>query len=188
MSKLIEITADKFDVILDLRYSSKNNVCKKTLYSKPLCYISEEIFEAFKATLKLAKKAGYKIKIWDCYRPLAVQKFMYDHFPEAETGGGFVSNPSNGAIPHCRGVAIDLTLCNIEGDEIEMGTDFDNFTPLAFHDCKEVSEVAQKNRLILLEIMTLAGLDSYSKEWWHYQAFNARQFPIIEPPQGFSVV
>jgi D-alanyl-D-alanine dipeptidase len=188
MSKLIEITAEKFDVILELRYASTNNVCEKILYSKPLCYICEEIIEAFKTALKLAKNSGYKIKIWDCYRPIEVQKFMYERFPENGSEGGFISNPSNGAIPHCRGVAIDLTLCDLEGNEIEMGTDFDNFTPLAFHDCKEVSEIAQKNRLILLEIMTLAGLDSYSKEWWHYQAFNARQFPIIEAPRGFSAV
>jgi len=188
MSDLVQITAEEFDVILDLRYASDNNVCAIKLYSEPLCYLAKPTIEPFKQAVKLAKDLGYKIKIWDCYRPLEVQQFMYDKFPSEDPNGGFVSNPKTGSTPHCRGLAIDLTLCDLNGKEIEMGTDFDDFSNFAAHRCNEVSLEAQKNRLILLGIMTLAGFDFYSAEWWHYQLFKAREYPIIKTPQGFSAV
>lgn len=178
MKNLIKITEKEFDVILDIRYASKNNVCQQKLYSKPACYLHKDLIEPLKKAISLAKNLGFKLKIWDCFRPLEVQKFMYDQFPNSEGGEGFVSNPENGAVPHCRGVAIDLTLTDLDGNEIEMGTDFDEFSSLAFHDCQEVSKTAQDNRIILLEIMSAVGLDFYSKEWWHYQAFNPREFEI----------
>jgi D-alanyl-D-alanine dipeptidase len=59
-----------------------------------------------------------------------------------------------------------------------MGTGFDAFTPLAHHASLEVSAAAQRNRAILLGIMTAAGWDFYRNEWWHYQLFNARRYPL----------
>jgi D-alanyl-D-alanine dipeptidase len=185
---LIEISASEFDVILDLRYASKNNVCAQKLYNQRVCYLAKETIEPLKQAIKLAKNLGYKLKIWDGFRPLEVQQFMFDKFPSNDPNGGFVSNPKTGSTPHCRGVAIDLTLCDLEGNELEMGTDFDEFSEIAFHRNVEVSKEAQKNRLILLGIMTLAGFDFYSNEWWHYQLFDARKYPIIQAPQGFSAI
>jgi D-alanyl-D-alanine dipeptidase len=180
MENLIEINAEKLGVIIDLRYQSKNNVCAQHLYSKEMsCFLQKDAYEKFLIAVNLAKNLGYKFKIWDAYRPLQVQKFMYEKFPENENGVAFVSNPESGAVPHCRGVAIDLTLCNLDDSELEMGTDFDEFSSLAFHKNSEVSIAAQKNRLVLLGIMTLAGFDFYSCEWWHYQLFDARKYPII---------
>lgn len=187
---LIEITPSDFDVFIDLRYAAKNNVCNVEMYKAGAkCYLAFESAEMLKKAIKLAKNLGYKIKIWDAFRPMEVQKFMYEKFPSADPNGGFVSNPQTGATPHCRGVAIDLTLCDFDGNEIEMGTDFDDFSAKAAHRCsEEISLEAQKNRLILLGIMTLAGFDFYSQEWWHYQAFEARKYPIIQAPQGFVAI
>ena len=96
------------------------------------------------------------------------------------TGPHSFSNPQGGVIPHCRGVAIDLTVTENNEKELEMGSDFDEFSDLAFHSCDKISKEARKNRLILLGIMTNAGFDFYQQEWWHYQLFNSRQYPIIE--------
>ena len=60
-----------------------------------------------------------------------------------------------------------------------MGTGFDNFTKKSFHNNKNISKNAQKNRLILLEIMLAAGWDFYKKEWWHYQLFNSKKYKLI---------
>jgi D-alanyl-D-alanine dipeptidase len=185
---LVEITAEKFDVILDLRYASKNNVCFQKLYNQPICYFAKETIKPLEQAIELAKNLGYKLKIWDGFRPLEVQQFMYDKFPSNDPNGGFVSNPLTGSTPHCRGVAIDLTLCDLDGNELEMGTDFDEFSEIAFHRSDKVSQEAQKNRLILLGIMTLAGFDFYSNEWWHYQLFDARKYPIIKTPENFSAI
>ena len=76
-----------------------------------------------------------------------------------------MSHPKTGAVPHCRGVAVDITLIDKDGNELEMGTGFDNFTPKAYHSNREISKEAQKNRFILLGIMTSAGWDFYRNEW-----------------------
>ena len=62
--------------------------------------------------------------------------------------------------------------------ELEMGTGFDDFTPVAHHASLDVSPAAQRNRALLLGLMTAAGWDFYRNEWWHYQLFNARRFPL----------
>jgi D-alanyl-D-alanine dipeptidase len=173
---------------LDLRYATTNNVCAKKMYNEAKCYLAKDAVEPFKKAISLAKNLGYKIKIWDCYRPIEVQKFMYDKFPSTDPEGGFISNPETGAIPHCRGVAIDLTLCDLSGNELNMGTDFDDFSPAASHFYHDIPDEIQKNRLILLGIMTLAGFDFYRAEWWHYQLFNSRQYEVITTPQNFSAI
>jgi D-alanyl-D-alanine dipeptidase len=177
MENLVEITKEKFDVIFDLRYARKNNVCNIALYSRPFCYLHKDAAEKLSKAIRAAKNLGYKIKIFDTYRPFEVQKFMFERFIE---NPGFVSNPEGGVIPHCRGVAIDLTLTDMDGRELEMGTDFDEFTPKAFHNCQSISVNAQRNRLILLGLMTAVGFDFYSKEWWHYQLFKPREYPVVE--------
>jgi D-alanyl-D-alanine dipeptidase len=180
MKELVEITADQFDVIFDLRYATANNVCGKKLYSRPFCYLRNETINPLKKAIKSAQNLGLKIKIFDSFRPIEVQKFMFDKFPSNGPNGGFVSDPENGTTPHCRGIAIDLTLCDLQENELFMGTDFDEFSDVAFHDCQKISVEAQKNRLILLGIMTNAGFDFNPKEWWHYQLPNPRNYGIIQ--------
>ena len=66
------------------------------------------------------------------------QKFMFEKFAHDPLYEGFVSDPKTGSTPHCRGVAIDLTLVDESGKELDMGTDFDEFSELAFHDCHKI--------------------------------------------------
>ena len=183
MENLVEISAEKFDVIINLRYAHSHNVCGHKLYSYPFCYLHKSAIEPLQKAIKSAKNLGLKLKIWDTFRPIEVQKYMFDKFPSEDPNGGFVSNPDGGAIPHCRGVAIDLTLADANGKELEMGTDFDEFSDLAFHNCDKISTEAQRNRLILLGLMSAAGFDFYSKEWWHYQLLKPREYPVIKAPQ-----
>jgi len=188
MQNLVEITEKKFDVILDLRYATSNNVCGHKLYSSPFCYLHEAAIEPLQKAIESARNLGLKLKIFDSFRPIEVQQYMFDKFPSDDPKGGFVSNPNGGAIPHCRGVAIDLTLVDSSGKELDMGTDFDEFSDLAFHNCYKISAEAQRNRLILLGIMSAAGWDFYSKEWWHFQLFKPREYPIIKTANGLVAV
>jgi D-alanyl-D-alanine dipeptidase len=180
MQNLVEISQKNFDVILDLRYATANNVCGQKLYSYPFCYMHEAAIEPLKKAITAAKNLDLKIKIFDAFRPFAVQQFMFDKFSKDPAFEGFVSDPVTGTTPHCRGVAVDLTLCDLSGKELEMGTGFDDFSDLAFHNCYKISAESQRNRLILLGLMSAAGFDFYSKEWWHYQLFEPRKYPIIQ--------
>ncbi len=179
MQNLVEITEKNHSVKLDLRYASTNNVCNIKLYQEPHCYLHQEAAAALQRAIKIAAESNLHFKIFDGFRPLKVQQFMFDKFPSNDPNGGFISSPLTGSTPHCRGVAVDLTLLDANGNELEMGSDFDEFSDLAFHNCTKVSPTAKRNRKLLLEIMTKAGWDFYSKEWWHYQLFNARSFAII---------
>jgi D-alanyl-D-alanine dipeptidase len=176
MKDLVLIDKDNFDVELDLRYASKNNVTGEAFYDKAVCYLHKDAAKCLSKAIELAKIQGYKLKIFDGFRPLKAQKFLFGKF----TGGGFVSNPDGGCIPHCRGIAVDLTLIDKDGCELDMGIGFDNFTKKAYHGDVEVSVEAQKNRFILMGIMMSSGWDFYQNEWWHYQLFNPRSYEIVE--------
>jgi D-alanyl-D-alanine dipeptidase len=60
-----------------------------------------------------------------------------------------------------------------------MGTAFDAFTPLSHHGCLNLAPEQQRNRALLLGLMTAAGWDFYGNEWWHYQLFNPRRYPLL---------
>ncbi len=177
---LIEIKKPEFDVELDLRYATTNNVCGVKLYSAPICYLHKDAADALRKAIKIAASQNLRFKIFDGFRPLKIQQFMFDKFPSDDPNGGFISSPATGSTPHCRGVAVDLTLIDSAEKELEMGSDFDEFSDLAFHNCQRVSPRAKSNRELLLKIMTKAGFDFYSKEWWHYQLFKPREYAVID--------
>ena len=74
---------------------------------------------------------------------------------------------------------MDLTLTDSQEKELDMGTEFDEFSRLSYHGCMDISMQSYQNRLMLLGIMTDAGWDFYRNEWWHYQLFNSKKFPLI---------
>jgi D-alanyl-D-alanine dipeptidase len=176
-NNLVEITSNE-GFILDIRYATTNNVCNEKLYDFAMCFLHQEAYDKLKKAQQIADEMGYKIKIFDAFRPFSVQQKMFDYFNKPEFAG-FVSDPKIGVVSHCRGVAVDLTLCHKNGEELNMDSYFDDFSSSASHFCQNISLPAKQNRLILLGIMTLAGFDFYAQEWWHYQLFNARSYNII---------
>ena len=170
----VKVNENILDIILDLRYASKNNFTKQKLYFSNFCYLHKVAFEHLSKSVEISKKLGLKIKIFDAYRPVVVQKKLWDFLPDKN----FIAPPTKGS-PHSRGVAIDLTLTR-DGKDLDMGTEFDEFSPLSYHGNRQISELSFKNRLLLLGIMTDAGWDFFRNEWWHYQLFNSKAYPIID--------
>ena len=118
---------------------------------------------------------GYRLKIFDAFRPSEAQWALWNHTPDPN----FLADPKRGS-PHSMGAAVDLTLIDGSGAELDMGTAFDAFTPLSHHANLAIPPTAQRNRAILLGIMTAAGWDFYRNEWWHYQLFHARErYPVL---------
>jgi D-alanyl-D-alanine dipeptidase len=174
---LIDISPPAFDVVHEIAYATPNNFTEKPVYAKPHCYLHIDAANCLQQAISLAKGLGLRLKIFDAYRPPEAQFKLWEHTPDPD----FLAHPERGS-PHSRGVAVDLTLIDANGIELDMGTAFDAFTPLSHHRNLEVSSQAQQNRLMLLGIMTLAGFDFYSNEWWHYQLFNSRNYDLI--PDG----
>ncbi|HVT52086.1 MAG TPA: M15 family metallopeptidase, partial [Dongiaceae bacterium] len=100
---------------------------------------------------------------------------LWEAYPSEE----FVANPRRGS-PHSRGVAVDLTLIDGAGKELDMGTGFDEMSALSHHARTDIPLEAQRNRFTLMGLMSAAGWDFYKNEWWHYQLFNARDYPLVD--------
>ena len=171
---LAEIAPPHFPVTLELAYATPNNFTGKPIYRRSLCYLHPDALERLAHAIELAAALGLRFKIFDAYRPTEAQWTMWRHTPDPE----FLANPQRGS-PHSRGVAVDLTLLDADGSELDMGTPFDAFTTLSHHGSVLVSRPAQQNRYLLLGLMCAAGWDFYKKEWWHYQLFDARHYPLI---------
>jgi len=171
---LVEIRPETHDVALEIAYATANNITGKPIYARPLCYLHAAAAERFARAQALARALGLGFKIFDAFRPSEAQWRLWEARPDPE----FIADPRRGS-PHSRGVAVDLTLLDARGRELEMGTGFDAFTPLSHHANIEVSAEAQRNRLLLLGLMTAAGWDFYRNEWWHYQLFDSRVYPLL---------
>ena len=142
------------------------------VYRNAECWLHREAADKLAAAI-LARPLGLRLRIFDALRPVEAQWALWNARPDPE----FLADPRRGS-PHSRGVAVDLTL--LDGDrELDMGTAFDAFTPLSHHGRTDVSAEAQRNRLLLMGLMTSAGWDFYRNEWWHYQLFDQRRYPLV---------
>jgi len=179
---LVEITEQSHGIFLDLAYGTENNFTGRPVYAHPACFLHAEANARLLSAVTLARELGLKIKIFDAFRPSEAQWVLWNHTPDPD----FLADPAKGS-PHSRGVAVDLTLADAGGLELDMGTAFDAFTPLSHHGNRNVGEAAQRNRFILLGLMTAAGWDFYGKEWWHYQLFASRDYALLSDgdlPEG----
>ena len=170
---LVLINPSEFDLEISLAYATPNNVTGKKIYRHSFCYLHTDAAKCLKKASELAKHIGYRLKIFDAFRPTEAQWILWHQFPDP----GFVADPRKGS-PHSRGVAVDLTLIDHLKRELDMGTKFDDFTTLSHHGAMNISAKAQENRILLMGIMTAAGWDFYRNEWWHYQLFNSRRYPL----------
>ena len=171
---LVPITRESHGVALDLVYATDRNVTGKPVYRHALCYLHQEAAAALARSVELAARLGYGILLFDAFRPSEAQWVFWNWKPDPE----WFADPRIGS-PHSRGVAVDLTL-TLGGAPLDMGTGFDDLTPASHHGSAAVSVEAQRNRHILLGIMSAAGWDFYMNEWWHYQLFDARRkYPVL---------
>ena len=173
---LLDISPPVFDIVIALAYATPDNITGKPFYradAKP--YLHPKAVEGLARAIDLARPLGLRLKIFDAYRPVEGQWALWNASPDPE----FVADPRGGG-PHNRGVALDLTLVDGNGRELDMGTGFDALTPRSHHARTDVPLEAQRNRFTLLGLMTAAGFEFYVNEWWHYQLPDARGYPVVQ--------
>ncbi len=151
------------DFAYDMRYATKNNFLKAKVYDCAECYTRVKTAKALLAANKEFMEKGYRIKFYDCYRPNSVQYKMWAIMPNPQ----YVANPVKGSI-HNKGGAVDITLVDLEGNELDMGTDFDFFGKRAHHDHVDLPQNILNNRKLLKDTMEAHGFWSIRTEWWHY--------------------
>lgn len=163
MHRLVDVHALDPTFVLDIRYATKNNFVGIPLYSLPLCYLHRDAAKALVAAHNEIKKKGLRFKLFDGYRPLSVQQLFWDHVQDER----FVSNPAVNKGRHTRGTAIDLTLVDGTGNELEMPTHFDDFTEKAAAEAP-CSEQAFAHRALLRKVLAEVGFEMLPTEWWHF--------------------
>ena len=163
-TSFINIQSLSSDFVLDLKYATADNFLHQKVYDCPECFLRSSTAKALAKANQEFMKLGYRIKLYDCYRPLDVQKKMWKILP----GTNYVANPNKGS-KHNRGAAVDLTLVDAKGNELDMGTKFDFFGKEAHHTYLNHSKEVLANRKLLKETLDKYNFRSIYNEWWHYE-------------------
>jgi D-alanyl-D-alanine dipeptidase len=182
---------DGAGVEVSLRYATTDNFVHADVYGGfTRAYLRRAgAAELAKAVAILGREhPGWKLLIWDALRPRSVQRIFWARVvgtPQQD----YVANPDRGSI-HNFGLAVDLTLLDANGHQLDMGTGFDNFTDAARTDHEDalvtsgrLSEAEEANRLILRGLMTRAGFHTIPEEWWHFDAL-----PPAEVKANYQIV
>ena len=151
------------DFVYDMKYATDDNFLKAKVYDCAECFLRLKTVKALIEANEIFKTKGFKIKLFDCYRPLDVQKKMW----QIVSNPDYVANPKTGSI-HNRGCAVDITLVDFSGKELDMGTAFDFFGKEASHNYLQLSNEVLQNRKLLKSVMKEVKFNSFDSEWWHY--------------------
>lgn len=177
-----EISTMIDDAAYDIRYYSANNFTGKRIdgYKAPRAYMTKEALKALSIAAEDLRKQGYRLLIWDSYRPQkAVDNFVEwinnpkdkgdkSFYPKLKKSdllkGQYIMEKSG----HTRGSTVDLTLIKKDGSFVDMGGTFDLFSEISHPDYKKISRAQKKNRKILHNAMIKAGFVGIDSEWWHF--------------------
>lgn len=174
---LVDAVAAAPGLRLDIRYATPDNFTRRTLYPAARCLLRPAVAERLARAQAAARREGYGLLVYDCYRPLSVQRAMWALVPDER----YVADPAKGSR-HNRGAAVDLTLVDAGGAPLPMGTDYDAFGPRAHRDCTDLPAAAIANRATLERLMRAAGFTGLPTEWWHFDADGWEQYEVLDLP------
>ncbi len=175
-NQLVDIKRNIPQLHINLPYCTDQNFTGIVLYP-PLqtSYLRRPVAEALKKITEELEKEGLGLKIWDAYRPYQVTQQMWKVVPDAR----YAADPAVGS-GHNRGIAVDLTLIEKQsGKELDMGTEFDNFTEKAHHDYVAFLPEVLAHRQKLKKLMEAHGFKALPTEWWHY-AWASGEFELMD--------
>ncbi len=175
LPEFVDIHQMNPSIILDIRYATNNNFLHQAVYPQARCFLVKEAALKINAVQKELQSLGLGLKIFDGYRPLSVQKKMWEIMPNPS----YVANPAHGSR-HNRGCAVDLTLVDSLGNELPMPTPYDTFSPRAHHSYQAIPAQVRINRWILKTVMEKHGFKPISSEWWHYDLVHWKKYPVMD--------
>jgi D-alanyl-D-alanine dipeptidase len=162
------------DILTDVRYATTNNFTKRQIYPDDLVFVRKIVADSLKAVQEELRLMGLSLKVYDAFRPLSVQKIMWAILPDTN----FVADPKLGS-KHNRGAAVDLTITDSAGNELDMGTAYDDFTEKANSSYSNFNSNILNNRKLLKTVMERSGFTQLRTEWWHFDFRNWQSFSIL---------
>lgn len=187
-------------IVQEIRYYSTYNFIGERIdgYEAPCALLTVEAARALKTVSNEMIVRGYRLKIFDAYRPAcAVKQFvlwgiedqdirMKPYFyPDLEKQELFARGYIASQSAHSRGSTVDLTLLDMKtGKELDMGSPFDLFSPISHPDCRDITDEQFENRMTLRHVMMRCGFEPIDCEWWH---FSLRHEPYPDTFFNFPV-
>ena len=169
-------------IVQEIRYYSTYNFIGDRIdgYEEPCALLTKEAARALKAAAGDLLVQGYRLKVFDAYRPAcAVKHFVLWGIEDQDVR----MKPKQSS--HSRGSAVDLTLLDMQtGKELDMGSPFDLFSEISHPDYRGISEEQYENRMILRRVMLRCGFRPIDCEWWH---FSLRDEPYPDTYFSFPV-
>jgi D-alanyl-D-alanine dipeptidase len=178
--KMVELQSLLPGLRYDLRYATTNNFMQRRMYPPNTrhTFLRSPAAHALAAVQQELNSQGYGLKIFDAYRPYSVTVAFWELVKDER----YVANPAKGS-GHNRGLAVDLTIINLKtGQELDMGTGFDNFTDSAHHSFVQLPQAVLQNRQLLKTMMEKHGFTLFETEWWHYFWPNNRDYEVLDIP------
>ena len=171
-------------IIQEIRYHSSYNFIGERIdgYEDPCALLTIEAARALKEVSHELLVQGYRLKVFDAYRParavkhfvlwgiedqdIRMKQYFYPALEKQELfAKGYIAKLSS----HSRGSAVDVTLLDMKsGKELDMGSPFDLFDEISHPDCRDISEQQFNNRMILQHAMLRGGFKPLACEWWHF--------------------
>ena len=169
-----EVTTLDRTIRLDIRYATTDNFTKSKIYDCPRCLLRPEAAAAIVKAHKTLQKKGFGLKMFDCYRPRPYQQRLWDKVPDPN----YVTPPTKGSM-HSRGAAVDLTIVDAQGRELNMGTAYDFFGVAAHTDHTNLPAKVLTNRRLLRETLEAVGFKGIRTEWWHF-SYQGKSYPLSD--------
>ena len=181
-SDFAEISSIIDDAAFDIRYYSPNNFTGNKIdgYKAPRAYMTKKALNALATAAKDLREQGYRLLIWDSYRPQkAVDNFVRwindpedngdkTFYPNLQKSDLLVGNYIMAKSGHTRGSTVDLTIIKKDGSFVDMGGTFDLFSEISHPDYPDLTDEQKNNRKILHDAMIKAGFKAIDSEWWHF--------------------
>jgi len=160
----VDIT--KYDIKVSMKLCTDDTSIGEPFYNSNLCMLQYDTIQKLKQAVEKFRNDGYTVVIYDAYRPTSVQQKWFNVVQVHK----WIANPAIGmGGVHDRGTAIDMSLLDKDGNELEMPTKVHTFTDESARWYTESSQKAQDNMNYMLDIMTSCGFDHIESEWWHFQ-------------------
>lgn len=192
---LVDVAATDPRVQLDIKYATADNFSGKQQYPVGRCLLRRAVAHKLLCAQDILSrtKPGMRLLLKDCYRPVHIQRALFESVV-GTAKAGYVANPNRiGGAVHTYGAAVDVTLADAAGHEVDMGTPYDYLGPLAeprraqaFLATGALTQGQIAQRRLLCEVMHKAGFIPISNEWWHFDAWQnkalrARYAPLDVP-------
>ena len=173
---LVRIDVIQPPLLPEVRYATRQNFTGEAVYPTPQLWLHRDTARALARVQRDLRKRGLALKIYDAYRPLGVQRKMWNLIRDER----YVSNPDKNLGRHTRGTAVDVTLVDRLGRELPMPSDFDDFSPRANRAYRGGTDEQRRNRQILEDAMRRRGFIPYPDEWWHFDLDGWERYPALD--------